>query len=922
VILNGNSRGHGQELARHLLNVEDNEHALVHELRGFLSDDLAGAFREAEAISLGTQCQQYLFSLSLNPPKLESVSVETFEEIIATIEQKLGLADQPRAIVFHEKQGRRHAHCVWSRIDVGRMRAINLPHFKRKLTDLSREIYLEHGWEMPAGLRNHKDRDPLNYSHAEAGQAKRAKRDPAELKALFQSCWQSSDSGAAFAAALSEHGLCLARGDRRGFVAVDAAGTVYSLSRWCGVKTRALRSRLGDGKDLSGVDDAIALLAGQSRPIVPDDGFEDQLRDHADKVAELVQRQRAERQSLRDVQEARRNAELAAAKSRLPQGLNAAWSRLTGAYDRLVQRLAEETRARQVRDRLKTQALVERHLAERRALDRELEFLRAKHALANELLQDGTPSLRKAYRPDPRQPLITPREDVPFTSAQLKRKPDLILGHISDKKASFSRNDIVQGLAEFIDDPLDLRVAIDRALASRDLVRLDVTGDAAFTTRDFQAAAARLKTGIANMAGSGGFSVNEPAIKRAVKRENARLQRRVGATLSNEQINAIQHVLAPNQCAAVVGLAGTGKSTLLSVAREAWEQQGYRVHGAALAGKAADSLEGASGIPSRTLASLEASWKSGYEPLEYGDILVIDEVGMVGTRQLARIAERLQQIGCKLVLVGDPDQLQPIQAGTPFKDVVDSVGAARLSEIRRQRTDWQRQASRDLADGFVDAALQSYADHGAVHEHEDRDQAIAALVDDYVADWKAHGDDQSRLALAHRRKDVHAINQAIRSARASAIGEQDETLFQTDHGPRAFAKGDRIIFTRNDRDMGVRNGMLGRIEDVDQETLTVRLDADDTKPERKLTFSPQQFTAIDHGFAVTIHRAQGCTVDRSFVLSSRTLDESLTYVAMTRHREKTRHYTSLCNAKRGKAVRERTAPKPDIHERRARLRLR
>lgn len=570
MILNGNSRGHGQELARHLLNVEDNEHALVHELRGFLADDLAGAFKEAEAVSLGTQCQQYLFSLSLNPPKPESVSVETFEEVIATIEQKLGLVGQPRAIVFHEKQGRRHAHCVWSRIDVDRMRAINLPHFKRKLTDLSREIYLEHGWEMPAGLRDHKDRDPLNYTHAEAGQAKRAKRDTAELKALFHSCWQSSDSGAAFAAALSEHGFCLARGDRRGFVAVDGAGEIYSLSRWCGVKTKELRARLGDGQDLPSVDDTIALLAGQSRTTAPDNGFEDQLKDHADKVANLVQRQRAERQSLRDAEETRLNAELNAARSRLPQGLKAAWSRLTGAYDRLVRQLAEEARVRQARDRLEAQAVVERHLAERRALDQELEFLRAQHALANELLYHRASAWRGAYRPDPRQPLIAPREDVPFTPAQLKRQPDLILGHTSDKKASFSRDDIVRGLAEFIDDPIDLRVAVDRALASCDLVRLDGTSDTAFTTRDFQATTAELEGRISNMARLGGFRVDTSAIKRAVGRENVRLQSKVGAKLSDEQINAIHHVLAPNQCTAVVGLAGTGKSTLLSVARDAW----------------------------------------------------------------------------------------------------------------------------------------------------------------------------------------------------------------------------------------------------------------------------------------------------------------------------------------------------------------
>ena len=113
------------------MNVEDNEHAIVHELRGFLANDLLGAFKEAEGISLGTKCQQYLFFLSLNPPQLAKVPVEEFEKAICEIERRLGLSDLPRAIVFHEKKGRRHAHCVWSRIDVTRMRAINLPHFKR-----------------------------------------------------------------------------------------------------------------------------------------------------------------------------------------------------------------------------------------------------------------------------------------------------------------------------------------------------------------------------------------------------------------------------------------------------------------------------------------------------------------------------------------------------------------------------------------------------------------------------------------------------------------------------------------------------------------------------------------------------------------------------------------------------------------------
>jgi len=262
MFLKGNQRANGRKLALHLLNVEDNEHAVVHELRGFLADYLIDAFKETKAISLGTKCQQYLFSLSLNPPQFVKVSVEEFERVIGEIERRMGLTGQPRAIVFHEKKGRRHAHFVWSRIDVDQMRAINLSHYKLRLRDISRELYFEHGWEMPAGLQKAQDRDPLNYSAEEAGQAKRVKRDPTDLKKLLKTCWDSSDSKSAFANELAEHGFCLARGDRRGFVSVDARGEVYSHSRWLGVKTKDLTARLGDFVDLPDVEEAVALLRG------------------------------------------------------------------------------------------------------------------------------------------------------------------------------------------------------------------------------------------------------------------------------------------------------------------------------------------------------------------------------------------------------------------------------------------------------------------------------------------------------------------------------------------------------------------------------------------------------------------------------------------------------------------------------------
>lgn len=914
MILEGNQRGFGRKLAWHLLNPKDNDHVVVHEVSGFLANNLYGAFREAEALSLGTKCEQYLFSLSLNPPQSASVSVEEYEEAISEIERRLGLSGQPRAIVFHEKKGRRHAHCVWSRIVADDMQAINLPHYKRRLMDISRELYREHGWEMPEGFIDHEKRDPRKYSNAEAGQAKRVKRDPAELKELFKACWASSDSRAAFAAALWEKGFCLARGDRRGFVAVDADGEVYSLSRWCGVKARKMRERLGDNDDLPSVEDAVDLLnEGKSYEKSLSSARHDQehhraLQQHDEKHLALVARQRYEREALSKTQELRRTEELKYRQSRLPTGLKATWARLTGKYQHQINELAFEAQASSARDLRETQALIDRHLAERRELGREHDFLEAQQALEREVLDKPVSALGRVYHPDPLQPLVLPREIVPFTQAQLKRKPELILPHISDKKARFSRTDITRGLAEFIDDPLDLRVASDKVLASPELIHIDCGNKELFTTRDYQTIEAQLAACATDMAKLGGFRVKATHIDRAIKRQNIKLKKQIGANLSEEQVNAINHVLAPNQLCSVVGLAGSGKSTLLSVAREAWERQGITVHGATLAGKAADSLQTASGIKSRTLASLEASWKSGYEPIACGDVVVIDEAGMVGTRQLARIAQQLRERGCKLVLVGDPDQLQPIEAGTPFKNIIDKTGAARLTEIRRQKTDWQRQASRDLADGHTTIALQDYLDHGAVHEATDRDKAITSLVEGYMADWQSHGSTKSRLALAHRRKDVHAINQAIKSARWLSGEAATGTLFETDHGPRSFAKGDRILFTRNDATLGVRNGMLGTVEDVGGKKLTVQFDTDVAGNCRKLTFKPREFPSFDHGFAVSIHRSQGCTVDRSFVLASQTLDKNLAYVALTRHREETGFYTSPDIAPRRLGLDLKTSP--------------
>lgn len=872
MILEANERAYGEELARHLLNPRDNDHVTVHGIDGFIADDLFGAFAEAEAISGATRCQNYLFSLSLNPPPNASVPVEVFERTIASVEKKLGLVGQPRAIVFHEKNGRRHAHCVWSRIKADDMHAINIAHYKRKLTSLSREIYLEQEWDMPLGFEDKQNRDPNNYSRAEAGQAKRSKCDPKATKAQFRQCWEGSDTRASFEAALREEGYLLACGERRGFVAVNADGKIWSLSRWCGVKAKDLRAKLGSEDSLPSVNQVLHLVGDLPRTRSVDQSVETE-----QKRSTLVERQRAERRTLLEYQEERRNAECADRHARLPKGFKAMFWRVTGKFQETQRQFEQEAARSKERDRAEQQGLIDQHLSERRAMDREAQRV----GLAK--------PFQDALGRDPRQVLELPADDLPFTKAQLQIDPALILGHISRTKASFTRTDILRGLAKRIDDHQVLQQLANKATVSHDLIRLESGTTSSFTTKDYRAAEDQLRATSQVMDASSGTPVSDAHVASAAAKQDRAMQHAFGGALSAEQRDALRHVLDGKQLACVIGLAGAGKSTMLATAKEAWTRQGIVVHGAALAGKAADGLETASGISSRTLASLELSWKNGYAPIAQGDVLVVDEAGMIGTRQMARVTSKLNDIGAKLVLIGDPDQLQPIEAGTPFRDMIADVGAARLTEIHRQREDWQKQASRDLAAGDTAQAVQSYREDGAVKQGHTREETIETLVEAYTMDVADSGGQHSRMAFAHRRKDVHALNQAIRSKLRDTDNPPEEFLFQTETGKRAFATGDRIVFGSNDKELGVKNGMLGTVAQARDGKIEVTLDGETP---RTLSFDPQTYRSFDHGYAVTIHKSQGATVEQAYVLGSRTMDKHLAYVAMTRHRDAMTLYIS------------------------------
>lgn len=387
MILKGSQRGGGMQLAAHLTRLDENDHVEVHNVRGFVSSDLTSALMEAYAVSRGTKCRQFLFSLSLSPPPAENVPVPVFENAIEEIEKRLGLAGQPRVIVFHEKEGRRHAHSVWSRIKSEEMKAINLSHTRLKLRDISRQLYFEHGWRMPRGLANSEERNPLNFTRAEWQRAKLFKKDPREIKELFRECWAMSDSHKAFAQALAARGYYLARGDERRFVAVDIDRGVYAIARWCGVRTKDVAARLGDPEKLSSVEKVKRELVGKAREKLK--GFvveaEREFALAADNFnarrAALVGKQRKERSALQQAQSERWKKESLERAQRFRKGLRGIWDRLTGTHSSIAKQNEHEVTRAHDRDERERQTLIERHLRERNSLQRERRNRRQSHTL-------------------------------------------------------------------------------------------------------------------------------------------------------------------------------------------------------------------------------------------------------------------------------------------------------------------------------------------------------------------------------------------------------------------------------------------------------------------------------------------------------------------------------------------------------------
>jgi len=407
--------------------------------------------------------------------------------------------------------------------------------------------------------------------------------------------------------------------------------------------------------------------------------------------------------------------------------------------------------------------------------------------------------------------------------------------------------------------------------------------------------------------------------------------------LSAEQRAAVLHITAGSgQLAAVRGAAGAGKTTFMEPARTAWESAGYRVRGAALAGKAAAGME-AVGIKSQTVHSLlhelDGGWHERLEKLKENaatantavsetlaagrqpsekllawqastqaelaehnarevtahDVILVDEAGMVGSRHMARLLEHADKIGFKLVLVGDEKQLQAVAAGGAFQVAQKQAGYAELSDNRRQRDAADREAAAAVVEGRAGDALKSYLDRGRIHVEADQAKTAQQMVEAWAT---CGGEHKDKLMLAKTRAEVGLLNNLARAEMKAGGRLRNEVSIGATAGKRELAEGDRILFTKNDRTLGVKNGHLGTIERIDFDPsanvrLAIRMDHDGSlvmvTPDAIQGKQREAYNHIEYGYAVTTHKAQGVTVDHAFVLGLG--NKEMGYVQMTRHRE-------------------------------------
>ena len=450
---------------------------------------------------------------------------------------------------------------------------------------------------------------------------------------------------------------------------------------------------------------------------------------------------------------------------------------------------------------------------------------------------------------------------------KLLESPQLVITALNARDATFTKNDMIA----FVNRhslPEQSEKVIKRVICHEQLIDL---GSGRFTSLDYLKAEKQLLDSAMALKQRGSHSVDCAFAQDVAER----------MTLNDSQRCAFDYTLAENSSIKnIIGMAGTGKSHLIKAISEVYQQSGYRVKGLALSGIVAANLSLDANISdSKTLHAFLSSYQGGNEIIDQKTVLVVDEASLIGTKQLSEVVKLVEDHHAKLILVGDNQQLQAINAGGAYRGVINATTHIGLDEIQRQRDEQDKLASLQLATGDVSKAFSHYQADGCVHAGMSLKRSLSDICDRYFKQYDQDGSKgcNSQIVLAYRRDTVKQLNQSIREGFEARGLLGDE---KTQVNGREFAIGDRFVFLRNDYDLNVRNGTRGFITRIKGDEWQVKTDDD-----RMINFNCRDYSDFDHGYAMTIHKSQGVTVDHCHVLFDRHTDRHLAYVGMTRHKE-------------------------------------
>lgn len=468
-----------------------------------------------------------------------------------------------------------------------------------------------------------------------------------------------------------------------------------------------------------------------------------------------------------------------------------------------------------------------------------------------------------------------------------------VIEHLSSQHSVFTRRDVERLLFKTFspsNNPQEYLQFVEKVLSDKGVILLGENnkGTVSYTTRSHFLQEAGLLDDIENMMHSNKHISNKSIDFLAQQ-----------YALSGEQKEAFRYITQSPDISVVIGRPGTGKSYLLKPVNEFYKQANQQVIGAALSGKVAKALQAETGIKSSTIKSLSYRLANNVMQLSDKHVLIIDEAGMVDFASMAYLIKEAHKAGSKVVLIGDPDQLKPIQKGEIFRGIAARTGYIELENIKRQQDLGDRQASLDLAKGDIDKAIQHYQDKGAITITDTKPQAIEQVVADWKQDLETTNMADS-IMLSYTRKAVNQLNDL---ARASLIAEnklgEENIVYQGLERSLKISTGERLLFRENNKVLGVRNGDTATVKEIDTQRMRVQLDSGE------LLTIPKEYKALDYAYALTVHKSQGLTAKKVRVLiDSKYWDRNLSFVAMTRHKEQLNIYADKENHPTDQALKQ------------------